>query len=211
MAQKQYFLLVDTDTTIERTVADFGAVIVDRHGTIFKTISILVAGEYGTKKLFHDARSSEEIWTLKGLERRNENYQRMLNSGERTMGHPLAINKWIGQAQAAYPNLIMCAYNLAFDIDVMRNTGLTVDGFADNFCLWRASVNKVSKDKKYILHCLERKWLTAKLNLRTNAEAMAEYATGKELPPEPHTALEDVLYYELPILLWLVKNKSYKK
>lgn len=211
MAEKQYFFIADTETTIDRTVADFGGVIVDRKGTIYKSISVLVAGEYGTKKLFHDARSSEEIWTLKGLERRNANYQKMLNSGERMLASTGAINKWIEQAQSAYPNLIFTAYNLAFDIDVMRNTGLTVDGFADNFCLWRASVNKVSKDKKYILHCLERKWLTAKLNLRTNAEAMAEYATGKELPPEPHTALEDVLYYELPILLWLVKNKSYKK
>ena len=30
---KQTFLIVDTETTISQTVADFGAVIVDRAGT----------------------------------------------------------------------------------------------------------------------------------------------------------------------------------
>jgi hypothetical protein len=199
MAQKQYFLLTDTETTNPHgedkitTVADFAAIIVDRKGVIHKQIAVLVAGHFGKYKLFHDKNSADEIWTLAGLKRRNENYQQMLNSGDRMMASPAAINKWLDHLRQ------------------MQNTGISTSGFADIFCLWRASVNKVSNDKRYIEHCIRRKWLTAKLNFRTNAEAMAEYALGHALPPEPHTALEDCIDYELPILLWLVKNKSYKK
>ena len=211
MAQKQYFFLADTETTIDDTVADFAGVIVDRKGKIYNQIAVLVSGEFGTKKLFYDVNSSESIWQLAGLERRNKRYEQMLNSGERMLASVSAINRWIEKAQAAYPNLIFTAYNSSFDIGKMNNTGITTSGFADIFCLWRASVNKVSSDKRYIEHCINRKWLTAKLNFKTSAEPMAEYALGRELPPEPHTALEDVLEYELPILLWLIKNKSYKK
>ncbi len=211
MAQKQYFFLADTETTQKQTVADFAGIICDRHGKIYNQIAVLLSGHFGHYKLFHDKNSSEEVWTLAGLKRRNENYRNMLNTGERMLATPGAVNKWISKAKETYPGLIFTAYNAEFDIRMMRNTGLDVDGFGDTFCLWRASVNKVSNDKRYIEHCIRRKWLTAKLNFRTNAEAMAEYAIGHELPAEPHTALEDVLHYELPILQWLVKNKSYKK
>ena len=211
MAQKQFFLLVDTETTEKDTVADFAAIIVDRKGVIHKQIAVLVAGHFGNFKLFHDVNSSEEIWTLAGLKRRNELYKNMLNSGDRMMASPLGINKWIKQAFEAYPNLVFTAYNASFDLGKMANTGIETQGFSDIFCLWKAAASKLSKDKRYIRHCLNRKWLTAKFNFRTNAEAVAEYAVGHELPPEPHTALEDVIHYELPILLWLIKSKSYKK
>lgn len=211
MAQKQFFLLCDTETTQRDTVADFAAIIVDRKGVIHKQIAVLVSGHFGHYKLFHDKNSAEDIWTLAGLKRRNENYRNMLNTGDRMLATPSAINKWLAQAKEAYPNLIFTAYNAAFDIDKMQNTGIETQGFADIFCLWKASINKLAKDKRYIQHCIDRKWLTAKLNFRTNAEAVAEYAVGHELPPEPHTALEDCIHYELPILLWLIKNKSYKK
>ena len=212
MAEKQYFFLFDSETCMDGTIADFGGIIVDRNGVIHNEISVLVAGHFGVEKLFHDKNSAEAVWTLAGLKRRNENYQNMLNTGARTLASVNAINRWIEKALQAYPNMIATAYNLEFDFRAMRNTGIICDGFNDSFCLWRAAVNKVSNDKRYVQHCISRKWITPKLNLRTNAEAMAEYALGGvELPPEPHTAIEDVLHYELPILLWLVKNKSYKK
>ena len=208
---KQFFFLCDTETTMKNTVADFAGVIVDRKGVIYNQIAVLVSGHFGKYKLFHDINSAEEIWTLKGLELRNQKYTDMLNSGDRMVATPNSINRWLQQALDTYPNLIFTAYNSSFDLDKMEKTGITTQGFSDIFCLWKASVNKIGNDKRYIEHCLNRKWLTQKFNFRTNAEAVAEYALKRELPPEPHTALEDVLYYELPILLWLVKHKSYKK
>jgi hypothetical protein len=211
MAKKQYFLVTDTETTVQGKVADFAAVLVDRQGREFARLAVMVEGQYGKHELFHDVRSSEEIWTLKGLKKRHNIYKTMLNEGTRAMASVSYINNWLTQIQQQYKNVIFCAYYANFDLRVMRDTGIRTEGFADVFCLWAGSANHVIGNKKYITHCLERKWLTPKLNLRTNAEAMAEFALGRELDPEPHTALEDVLFYEIPVLLWLVKHRSYKK
>lgn len=210
MAKKQFFFICDTETTMRDTVADFCGIIVDRKGREYNRIAVLISGHYGNFKLFHDKNSSDEIWTLKGLKARNAAYKDMLEHGVRMLASVRAVNKWLSQALLSYPDLIFVAYNAEFDIRMMKNTGIDFE-FKNNFCLWRASVDRVSKDRDYIKHCLNRKWLTAKLNLRTNAEAMAEYALMRELPNEPHTALEDVIEYELPIFLWLVKHKSWKK
>ena len=227
MAKKQFFCLVDTETTIKGTVADFAAVIVDRKGKVYHSMACLVHGHYGKYKLFYDKHSADEIWTLKGLEKREARYKEMLNNGDRILASVDAINKWIRKAQETYPNLVFTAYNAAFDLGKMANTGICqnkpddldalvktgidIHGFAGYFCMWRASADALKGNRKYIRHCINRKWVTAKLNIRTNAEAVAEYVLGRELPPEPHTALEDCLDYELPILIWLLKRKSWKK
>ena len=76
MAKKQFFLIVDTETTIEDTVADFGAIVCDKQGAIFAECAVLVAGEYGTKKLFHD-KNANDIWGYAGLKKRENNYKNM--------------------------------------------------------------------------------------------------------------------------------------
>jgi len=236
--RKQYFFICDTETTTKDTIADFAGIIVDKKGNIYNQIAVLVDGHYGKHELFHDVRSAEEIWTLKGLKRRNDIYKGMLNSGNRMLASVNAVNKWIELAQKTYKNLVFCAYNSRFDLGKMKKTGIhtvrdlnpelsykerkieldrleqsdvNVHGFHDYLCLMNAAQNKVEGSRDYVQHCINRKWVTPKLNLRTNAEAMAEYAVGHELPAEPHTALEDILYYELPIFEWLLKGTSYKK
>lgn len=209
MAKKQFFFIVDTETTIKQHVADFAGIIVDRQGNIYNQIAVLVAGFFGKEKLFYNKDAPEEIWTLKGLARRNARYAEMLNNGERMLSSVNSINKWISQAKATYPNLIFSAYNSTFDLDKMSRTGIDTE-FEDYFCIMRAAQNDVKGRKDYIQHCLTAKWLTAKLQFRTNAEAMAEYVAGGQLPAEPHTALEDIMDYELPIFQWLLKRNSWK-
>lgn len=229
--RKQYFFICDTETTCKDTIADFAGIIVDKKGKIYQQIAVLVDGHYGKFKLFHDARNAEEIWTLTGLRKRNEVYKNMLNSGDRMMASPQAINKWLKLAIGTYPNLVFTAYNSKFDLGKMKKTGIhfadpnlsyeqlvhlekmgeNVHGFHDYFCLMYAAQNEVKGKKDYVQHCLDRKWVTPKLNLRTNAECMAEYVQDRKLPSEPHTALEDVLYYELSIFEWLINKKPYQK
>ena len=49
------------------------------------------------------------------------------------------------------------------------------------------------------------------MSYRTHADAMARFILGdKDLPPEPHTALEDILGFEKPILDFLLTRKSTK-
>ena len=209
MAKKQFFMIVDTETSITDKVADFAAVIVDRRGNIQNQMACLVSGVFGIDDLFYNKSSPDEIWTLKGLEIRNQKYSEMLNTGERMMASVNGINKWLAQAKNRYPDLIFTAYNSIFDLGKMSNTGIDTE-FKNKFCMMRAAQNRVMNNKAYYQHCLDRKWFTAKLQFRTNAEAMAEFVEGGELPAEPHTALEDILDYELPIFKWLLLNTSWK-
>ena len=38
MAKKQFFAILDTETTMQDTVADFAIIIVDREGTIYNSL-----------------------------------------------------------------------------------------------------------------------------------------------------------------------------
>ena len=96
MAKKQYFCILDTETTISDTVADFAMIIVDREGKIYNQCAVLVAGHYGTHELFHD-KNANDIWGYAGLEKRKANYTKMLDSGLRMVASVSAINKWINQ------------------------------------------------------------------------------------------------------------------
>jgi len=52
MTKKQFFAIVDTETTVDGTVADFACIIVDRQGTIHKQCAVLVKDQFDTKSLF---------------------------------------------------------------------------------------------------------------------------------------------------------------
>ena len=137
MAKKQFFLIVDTETTIEDTVADFGAIVCDKQGAIFAECAVLVAGEYGTKKLFHD-KNANDIWGYAGLKKRENNYKNMLENGSRMLVSIPAINRWLERAKGKFePELT--AYNLAFDLNKAKNTGIDLNIFENRFCLWHSS------------------------------------------------------------------------
>lgn len=215
MARKQFFCIVDTETTIEDTVADFGAVIVDKQGKIHHEIGILVAGEFGEKSLFYNA-SLPGLWSAKGLEVRNANYRRLLDSGERSIATVKGINTWLAKAIAKYPGISLTAFNLAFDLDKCRNTGIDLQQFPDSFCLWQLSVGHFCKSKAYrefILanHLFNNPTDLRNMTFKTDAETVAGFLAGKILPPEPHTALEDARDYEVPILAAITCRKNWRE
>ena len=51
MSKKHYYLIVDTETTMDEKVADFGAVIIDRKGNIQAQAGILLNGIYNIRLL----------------------------------------------------------------------------------------------------------------------------------------------------------------
>ena len=215
MAKKKHYLIVDSETTIDATVADFGAVIVDRHGEVFNQCAVLIRGHYGEKELFYDANSSDEIWTKRGLEKRKANYEKMLREGSRMLASVSAINRWLEKANERF-NPELTAYNLAFDVDKARNTAIDLDMFSDRFCLWHAASGVFAgrKDfKKFVLanHLFNPPTALGNMTFKTNAEVMAQYIIGSQLPPEPHTALEDITGYELPILIRLLRVKKWRE
>jgi len=214
MAKKQFFAVVDTETTINNTVADFAICIVDRKGIIHNQIAVLVAGHYGVHELFHDVNSSAEIWTLKGLAKRHEIYKEALSMGSRMVASVPAINRWIDKAIQKY-DPILTAYNLPFDLDKAKNTGIDLSGFSDRFCLWGAALGNITNTKKYrqfILnyHLFNSRTAYGNLTFSTNAENVSHFVTGNDLI-EPHLALEDITEHEIPILMAVLKKRKWRE
>ena len=214
MAKKQFFLIVDTETTIEDTVADFGAIVCDKQGAIFAECAVLVAGEYGTKKLFHD-KNANDIWGYAGLKKRENNYKNMLENGSRMLVSIPAINRWLERAKGKFePELT--AYNLAFDLNKAKNTGIDLNIFENRFCLWHSSAAHFAESKafrQFVLdnHLFNTPTKSQNMTYKTNAEVVAAFVQGGEFLEEPHTAYEDAKFFELPILKAIVKRKQWRE
>ena len=213
MAKKQFFAILDTETTMENTVADFAIIICDREGKIFNQCAVLVNGHYGTYELFHDKKAND-IWGYDGLIRRQNNYIKMLDSGVRMLASVNAINKWVNQAIGKY-NPILTAYNLAFDKDKCKNTEIDLSVFNSEFCLWQAAVGNICNTKQYrnfVLdnHAFNKPTEHGNMSFSTSAETVCGFIKGEYID-EPHTALEDARDFELPILTEVIKKSKWRE
>jgi len=215
MAKKDFFLTIDTETTQDAMVADFGAVISDRKGRIFAQCAVLVNGIFTDMEehpLFHIFGDENDVFSKATLPARYDRYTAMVQGGQRMIASVSAINEWLAKAQAQY-NPYLTAYNLAFDREKCANTGIDLTDFADRqFCLWHASVTRWAHTKNYrnfiaSTHSFNKPTKHGNMSYKTNAEIMARFVMDNPLlEDEPHTALEDVLYYEIPILTKLVNT-----
>lgn len=213
MAKKQYFCIVDTETTITDKVVDFGAVICDRQGTIFAQCGVLVQNIFGVDTLFYDTQASG-LWSKASIDRRMDAYNAMLHSGTRMLASVNAINRWLEKAVGKY-NPTLTAYNLAFDESKCRNTTIDLNIFKDRFCLWGAAVGNICNTKPYkqfILdnHLFNKPTEKGNMTYSTTAEAVTGYLRG-EFTDEPHTSIEDIIGYELPTLVHILKRKNWKE
>jgi len=212
MAKKQYFLIVDTETTITDKVVDFGAVICDRQGIIVNQCAVMVQSIFGVDDLFYDIKN-KGIWSQASILRRMDRYNAMLESGARMMASVNAINRWLEKVSGKY-NPILTAYNLSFDVTKCQNTGIDLNMFAERFCLWGAAVGNICKTKKYRQFVAENHLfndVTEKGNMTysTTAESVTGYMSGS-MSVEPHTALEDIIGYELPTMVHIMKKRDWK-
>lgn len=212
MSKKQFFLIVDTETTITDKVVDFGAVVCDRHGKIFAQCAVLVREVFGVDELFYDVKNSG-IWSKASVTRRMANYNSMLDNGSRIIASVASINRWLEKVNAKY-NPALTAYNLAFDSTKCQNTGIDLNMFDNRFCLWAAAVGNICNTKAYRQFVLENHLfnpVTAKGNMTfsTTAEAVTGFLAGN-MTDEPHTSIEDIIGYELPTLVHILKRKNWK-
>ena len=219
MAKKQYFLIVDTETTQDNLVADFGAVVCDRKGRIYNQCSVLIGGVYDmadVHPLFFDSSApSDALWSKKGADRRYKKYNKMLKEGTRMLASAAAVNRWLERVRGKYDPVIT-AYNLPFDLGKCENTGIDLSIFSERFCLWAAAYTKWAKSKRYknfilSVHGFNKPTEIGNMTYQTNAEVMTRYILNlPDLADEPHTALEDVIGYELPVLKAYLKNTRKK-
>ena len=212
MAKKQFFLIVDTETTITDKVVDFAAVICDREGKVYNQCAILVHETFGIDPLFYD-QSADSIWAKASIDRRMGNYNTMLDTGIRSLASVNAINRWLDKAQEKYAPALT-AYNLAFDLGKCANTGIDLNMLQDRFCLWGAAVGNITHTKAYRQFCLDNHLFNKRtdrgnMTYSTTAESVTGYLRG-ELSAEPHTALEDIIGYELPTLVHILAKKQWR-
>lgn len=213
MARKDYFLLLDTETTQDNMVADFGAIVVDKKGKIHRECAVLINGIFTDTKNHPLFFTSDEkgIWSKKGQDNRYSAYAKMLEGGTRMLASIGAINRWLDKVNATF-NPMLTAYNLSFDVNKCSNTGIDLGQFSQSFCLWHAAVNKWVHTKQYrnfalMVHAFNNPTDLGNMSYKTNAETMARFILDNpSLSDEPHTAIEDVKQYELPILLKLVNT-----
>lgn len=216
---KNHYLIIDTETTQDGKVADFGAVIVDKKGNILTQCAVMVDGiftDIQNHPLFFTSSAEDKLWGKPTLDRRYKRYQAMVANGSRMVASVAAINRWLDKAKAQY-NPILTAYNLAFDLDKCNNTGIDLTQFgARKFCLWAAAYTLFAHTRQYrdmalALHAFNAPTEYGNMTFKTNAETMARFVTGNpRMEDEPHTALEDAVYYELPILLAVLRRRSAK-
>jgi hypothetical protein len=208
---KHYYLIVDTETTKKQTVADFGAVVVDRQGAIIEQFGAMVLGHFGKLPLFSDPSADPEaFWSEQSAQRRAKNYDAMLESGERSISSPALINQWLAGINARYAP-ILTAYNIAFDFGKCRNTRINLGIFNSRFCLMKSAKRKIGVLADYQQFCYDNNLLTKKLRKpQMTADAMAKYICP-DMPDEPHTALEDARDYEALILSYILRDTTRKQ
>ena len=203
--KKHTTLIVDTETTKKQTVADFGAVVVDRQGVILDRLGAMVTGHFGKFDLFSDPTApSDSLWSAQSAKRRAKDYFAMMENGQRIWASSAYINQWLAVVNARYQPTLT-AYNLTFDLGKCRNTGIDLGIFSRSFCLMKAAKRTIGKTAEYEKFCRRFGLVTAKGNIRMTADAMAKFCNFSDdryglMDDEPHTALEDAQFYEA--LIW---------
>ena len=211
--KRHYYLIVDTETTQANTVADFGAVIVNRQGDIIEQFGCMVSGQFGKVELFSDPTAhADAFWSQQSAQRRAKDYYAMIESGQRSIASPALINLWLARVKAQYQP-ILTAYNIGFDVGKCRNTGINLGIFAQRFCLMKAAKNHFGVLADYHKFCEDNGLVTAKMRRPSmTADTMTKFLLqDASYVDEPHTALEDARDYEAPILTSLLKTLSRKQ
>lgn len=217
MGKKKFFLTIDTETTQTNMVADMGIVVSDKQGNIHYEMGILIGDFFSDKEshpLFHVFGDKGDVFSKESLPTRYAAYEQMLQDGRRVLASVGAVNRVLSKIAAKY-SPVMTAYNLAFDRDKMNKSGIIAnDLFPNQFCLWHAAAAKWGNTRAFLNFALQNHYFgnrtskTGHMGIQTNADVMAKFLLGAGLADEPHTALEDAKYYEVPILTALVKNTS---
>ena len=188
---KKTILLLDTETTsLKDGVYDIGYIITDKQGRIRQERNWLV------EEIFTDAKQMMGAFYAKKL---FTHYAPMLQNGEIRLTPWLEIIETLRQDCIEYGVNIVSAYNLAFDMRVMKGThtqlGHTdkiLPHAMDKLCIWKfAKVTKCAQ-KLYYQTAQQQRWRskTGK-SMGTTAEQVYRYISGNWDAIEDHTALSD--------------------
>lgn len=198
----QYFLGIDTETTKSGKVCDLGLVITDKKGRIHATHGILI-DETSDEIPFWTNGSPD--WSYHKAKRNHKRNQKMYYDGERCRMTVKAVNNLLEFLLNTYNNPTIYAFNIAFDWKACKNTGIDLTIFPYRFDLMAVMKENVFSSPDYQKWAVENDYVTERGNVKYSADAFAHYIMPN-LPPEPHTALEDVMNYEAILLAYVIQS-----
>lgn len=190
MIKKNVIMVLDTETAdLAGNVYDVGAVITDRKGIIVDSFNALV------EEVFTDGSKMLGAFYAKKL---FSHYAPMLQAGTILMRPWSEIVDGLRSLVLEHEVNIISAYNLAFDLRVMKSTNAL---FSDTPVLppqpyklldiWRFACMAKLNSRLYKEIAINRGWVSDAGNIRTGAEYAYRFCSGDFGFIESHTALSD--------------------
>jgi hypothetical protein len=220
MAKKSYYLVLDTETTQptkdqKSVVYDIGAVVVDRTGKVYNSLSAIVYENFEKDLFYTKDTSKDNHWSYANMKIKTAEYKKMLTDGRATLSSISAINRWLDRVLGAYPDIQLTGYNVAFDLRVCKDTGILLDQFTRRFDLWALAIGNICKSAAYRRFALEYHMFTARTShgnssIMTSAECVYRFIINDPKFVEDHTAYSDSVI-EKEILSHILMKTSYDK
>ncbi len=205
MKAKKLFMVLDTETlgiAPKNVVYDIAWKIVDKRGNVYKTCAYLVEEVICDKELMKTAYYYDKM----------PHYRMMYKQGLRIMKPLEEIRQELISDLKTID--VFSAYNAQFDIGaILKTFGIDINGMKKEiYCIWKNSAHIYGLRKMYKEFCIEYGLYSEVGNVKTNAECIYRYLTGKHDFIEEHTALEDVeIEHEILKHLFRQKKKNHWK
>lgn len=192
--KKKTILVFDTETVMVsgygQLVFDIGCQVVDKKGTVYASRSMIISDTFLTPltmngKWFYGSKLPA--------------YSADLAKGKRAYGSFRECMAEMFDLVETYKVKEVAAYNLAFDLNALRNTSEVLYGtdftvFLETLkrhCIWRSACNSIY-GSRYIDFCIDHEFFTPKGNISTKAENGYRYISDNPDFVEAHTGLADV-------------------
>jgi DNA polymerase III epsilon subunit-like protein len=204
---KQNFAVFDTETIgiSPKLVYDFGVIICDRNGNEIDRRSFAVREVITNPVLMLGAYYSKKTFT---------HYIPALADGSIKLQSFAEIRRDFNALIDAHNVRTVCAYNIAFDRNALKET-MQHCGMDDKFLqhkiafvdLWLSACVDLVNTNKYRAWCAANGFVSDAGNVRTSAECVYAYLTQNPTFKESHTAIEDC-EIETAILARIIRRKQ---
>jgi hypothetical protein len=205
--RKHNFAIFDTETIgiSPKLVYDLGVIICDRFGNEITRQSWVVREIITNPQLMQGAYYSKKTFT---------HYIPALAQGTLPLVPFFQVRQDFNALIEAHNVQTVCAYNIAFDRNALKETLLAL-GIEDKFLqhkvaifdLWLGSCLTLVNTNKYRKFCHDNNMVSDAGNVKTSAEAVYSYITQNPGFVESHTAIEDC-EIELAIFAKIAKQKK---
>lgn len=209
MKNKEYILLIDTETTgriDQPLVYDFGYIVTDKQGRTYEKGSYLIYDIYA-----EEMEKMQSAYYAKKLPL----YEEMFSNGQIEMIRFSHLKKLFTEIMRKWQIKYIAAYNMAFDYRALTSTQRYLNPDKPYFYpynaefidTWKMARQTLCKQEEYENFCRENDFTTKTGRIQTTAEAVYAYITLDPNFEEEHTALADC-EIEREIMVWSYRQKK---